>query len=116
MTVNYNSDFQKFKIDCSKTGTTEESLAIAEKIGFKTDLLAVNPFKPDEKVPVYFANFVLISIQNRQNLKASQNYVSTCENLNTTTSSRGDHILSAQALCPAFLLKIMSKLETQIFH
>jgi len=55
-----NNDFQKFKIDCSKTGTTEESLAIAEKIGFKTDLLAVNPFKPDEKVPVYFANFVLM--------------------------------------------------------
>ena len=55
-----NNDFQKFKIDCSKTGTTEESLAIAEKIGFKTDLLAINPFKPDEKVPVYFANFVLM--------------------------------------------------------
>ena len=55
-----NNVFQKFKKDCSKTGTTEESLAIAEKIGFKTELLAINPFKPDEKVPVYFANFVLM--------------------------------------------------------
>ncbi len=55
-----NSNFRKFKIDCSKTGTTEESLAIADKIGFKTDLLAINPFKTDEKVPVYFANFVLM--------------------------------------------------------
>ncbi len=55
-----NSNFQNFKLDCSKTGTTEESLAIADKIGFKTDLLAINPFNPSEKVPVYFANFVLM--------------------------------------------------------
>ena len=37
-------DFIKFKNDCSKTGTTEESIAQAEKIGFKTNLLALNPF------------------------------------------------------------------------
>jgi len=55
-----NSEFIKFKEECSKTGTTEESLAMAEKIGFKTDLMAINPLKPTEKVPVYFANFVLM--------------------------------------------------------
>ena len=35
----YKSDkeFLNFKEECSKTGTTEESLANAEKIGFKTD-------------------------------------------------------------------------------
>ena len=55
-----NENFKKFKHDCSKTGTTEESLANAEKIGFKTDLFAINPFKPDQKVPVFFANFVLM--------------------------------------------------------
>ena len=33
---------------------------MAEKIGFKTNLLAINPFKNEEKVPVYFANFVLM--------------------------------------------------------
>ncbi len=55
-----NKDFQKFKELCSKTGTTEESLAVAEKIGYKTNLLAINPFKTSEKVPVYFANFVLM--------------------------------------------------------
>ena len=33
----------KFKKECSKTGTTEESIAQAEKIGFKTNLLAINP-------------------------------------------------------------------------
>ncbi len=53
-------EFIKFKKDCSRTGTTEESIAIAEKIGFKTDLLAINPLNTKEKVPVYFANFVLM--------------------------------------------------------
>ena len=55
-----NNDFLKFKDACSKTGTTEESLANAEKIGFKTDLLAINPLDQSIKVPVYFANFVLM--------------------------------------------------------
>jgi leucyl-tRNA synthetase len=52
--------FQEFKKECSKTGTTEESIASAEKLGFKTDLTAVNPLDKDMKVPVYFANFVLM--------------------------------------------------------
>ncbi len=58
----YENDvsFQKFKKECSKTGTTEESIAQAEKIGFKTNLIAVNPFDKNMKVPVYFANFVLM--------------------------------------------------------
>ena len=55
-----NLDFQRFKKECSSTGTTEESIAIAEKIGFKTDLLAENPLDENSKVPVYFANFVLM--------------------------------------------------------
>ena len=55
-----NSEFQKFRSNCSKTGTTEESIAQAEKIGFKTSLLALNPLDPEMKVPVYFANFVLM--------------------------------------------------------
>ena len=52
--------FQEFKKECSKTGTTEESIASAEKLGFKTDLIAINPLDKDMKVPVYFANFVLM--------------------------------------------------------
>ena len=55
-----NLEFQKFKNECSKTGTTEESIAQAEKIGFKTNLKALNPLDPKMKVPVYFANFVLM--------------------------------------------------------
>ncbi len=55
-----DSEFKKFKEECSKTGTTEESIAQAEKIGFKTDLIAINPLDNNKKVPVYFANFVLM--------------------------------------------------------
>ena len=54
-----DKEFLEFKKKCSKNGTTEESIAQAEKIGFKTNLLAVNPLNK-KKVPVYFANFVLM--------------------------------------------------------
>ena len=55
-----DSKFLKFKEECSKTGTTEEAIAVGEKIGFKTNLIAINPLNPNHKVPVYFANFVLM--------------------------------------------------------
>ena len=55
-----NSKFNEFKKECSKTGTTEESIAQGEKIGFNTDLMAFNPLNTKEKVPIYFANFVLM--------------------------------------------------------
>ena len=57
---NDKPDFLKFKKDCSKTGTTEESIALGEKIGYKTDLVAINPLDNNQKVPVFFANFVLM--------------------------------------------------------
>lgn len=55
-----DEEFIKFQKKCSETGTTEESIANAEKIGFKTDLIAINPLDKNIKVPVYFANFVLM--------------------------------------------------------
>ena len=55
-----DKNFIKFKEECSRTGTTEESLANAEKIGFKTNLTATNPLDTTKRVPVYFANFVLM--------------------------------------------------------
>ena len=55
-----NEEFIKFKKECSKTGTTEESIAHAEKLGFKTELSAINPLDNTQKVPIYFANFVLM--------------------------------------------------------
>ena len=55
-----NESFLKFKKECSKTGTTEEAIAVGDKIGFKTNMVAINPLNPKIKVPVYFANFVLM--------------------------------------------------------
>ena len=55
-----DKEFLNFKKKCSSSGTTEEAIANAEKLGFKTDLIAVNPLDNNIKVPVYFANFVLM--------------------------------------------------------
>tara|TARA_E500000178_G_scaffold311102_1_gene326731 strand:+ start:782 stop:3292 length:2511 start_codon:yes stop_codon:yes gene_type:complete len=52
--------FKKFKEECNKTGTTEEALANAEKLGFKTGIFAEHPFIKGKKIPIYFANFVLM--------------------------------------------------------
>jgi leucyl-tRNA synthetase len=55
-----SKEFINFKNECLKTGTTEEALANAEKIGFKTNLIAINPLDKNMQVPVYIANFVLM--------------------------------------------------------
>ena len=39
-----SKDFIDFKNKCSQVGTTEEAIANAEKIGFKTNLFAYHPF------------------------------------------------------------------------
>ena len=57
-------NFKKFKESCSKTGTTEEALAQAEKIGFNTNLFVDHLFKKNSKIPIYFANFVLMDYGN----------------------------------------------------
>ena len=57
---NENKDFLSFKKECDKTGTTEEALANAEKLGFKTQYYVQHPFIKNKKLPVYFANFVLM--------------------------------------------------------
>ena len=59
-----NFEFKKFKEECDKTGTTEEALANAEKLGFNTGLKAVHPFIPNKLIPIYFANFVLMDYGN----------------------------------------------------
>ena len=52
---------KKFKLECAKTGTTEEALAVAEKIGFATNLFVLHPFQErNTKLPIYIANFVLM--------------------------------------------------------
>tara|TARA_E500000178_G_C17034473_1_gene762558 strand:+ start:2015 stop:4525 length:2511 start_codon:yes stop_codon:yes gene_type:complete len=55
-----DDQFKKFKILCNKTGTTEEAIANADKIGFETSLKANHPFIKSKKLPIYFANFVLM--------------------------------------------------------
>ena len=55
-----NEEFKKFKKECSRTGTTEEAIAQADKLGFNSNLFALNPFDENQKVPVFFANFVLM--------------------------------------------------------
>ncbi len=57
---NDNSSFINFKKECNKSGTTEEALANAEKIGFDTKLYVCHPFLENKKIPVFFANFVLM--------------------------------------------------------
>ena len=56
---NDDASFVKFKKECNKSGTTEEALANAEKIGFNTNLYVQHPFLK-KKIPIYFANFVLL--------------------------------------------------------
>ena len=55
-----DSKFLKFKEACNKTGTTEEALANADKLGFDSGFFAEHPFISKKKIPVYFANFVLM--------------------------------------------------------
>ena len=55
-----NEDFIKFKNECLKVGTTEEALANAEKIGFKTGLSAKHPFIKNKELPIFVANFILM--------------------------------------------------------
>ena len=55
-----SKEFQDFKKKCDKTGTTEEAIANAEKLGFSTGLVAAHPFIKNKKIPIFFANFVLM--------------------------------------------------------
>ena len=56
--------FNEFKKESNKTGTTEEALANAEKLGFDSGLFAEHPFIENKKLPIYFANFVLMDYGN----------------------------------------------------
>ena len=62
LSKNFKEDekFKKFKAECNKAGTTEEALANADKLGFNTNLTAEHPFIKNKKIPIYFANFVLM--------------------------------------------------------
>jgi leucyl-tRNA synthetase len=55
-----NDTFLKFKEDCLETGTTEESLANAEKKGYNTGLFVRHPFITGKNIPIFASNFVLM--------------------------------------------------------
>ena len=55
-----SKDFIEFKKKCSQVGTTEEAIANAEKIGFRTDITVKHPFINGKELPVYVANFILM--------------------------------------------------------
>tara|TARA_B100001057_G_scaffold10225_1_gene9720 strand:+ start:905 stop:3415 length:2511 start_codon:yes stop_codon:yes gene_type:complete len=55
-----DNKFKIFREECNKTGTTEEALANADKLGYKTGLFADHPFIKEKKIPIFFANFVLM--------------------------------------------------------
>lgn len=56
----HNSAAQKFIEQCQSMGTSEEAIEKAEKLGFPTPFVAIHPLT-GEKLPVYIANFVLMS-------------------------------------------------------
>jgi leucyl-tRNA synthetase len=55
-----SAELTSFIEECRRIGTTEEALAKAEKRGFDTGLVAAHPFRPDLKLPVYVANFIVM--------------------------------------------------------
>ena len=51
---------EKFIKDCRSKGTTLAEIEKAEKIGLNTGIKVNHPFIENKKLPVYFANFVLM--------------------------------------------------------
>src|SRR4051794_24460060 len=46
--------------ECRHTGTAEEAIEKAEKLGYDTGIKALHPFDESWRLPVYVANFILI--------------------------------------------------------
>ena len=53
-------ELTRFLSEISRLGTSEAAIETAEKLGFDTGLKVVNPLSPNEQLPVYIANFVLM--------------------------------------------------------
>ena len=57
-----NEKFIEFRSKCLKMQETKDS--VQEKIGFHTSLFAEHPFIKNEKIPIFFSNYVLINYGN----------------------------------------------------
>ncbi len=55
-----NPALQAFVEECKRTGTAQENIDKAEKLGFDTGLRVAHPFDPSWTLPVYVANFILM--------------------------------------------------------
>ena len=55
-----DSKLAEFIAECQRHGTSQVEIEAAEKKGFDTGLTVAHPFKPDETLPVFVANFVLM--------------------------------------------------------
>ena len=55
-----NPALAAFIAECKRTGTAQELIDTAEKLGFDTGIKAIHPFDPNWKLPVYVANFILM--------------------------------------------------------
>ena len=55
-----SSEIAAFCADCRRTGTSEEALEKAEKRGIDTGLTVRHPLHPDQTLPVWIANFILM--------------------------------------------------------
>jgi leucyl-tRNA synthetase len=55
-----NAEMSAFIAECKRTGTAQEAIDKAEKLGFDTGVRAVHPLDPTWTLPVYIANFVLL--------------------------------------------------------
>jgi leucyl-tRNA synthetase len=55
-----NADAAEFIAACQSRGTSEAAIETAEKAGFDTGAYVTHPFMPDQKFPVWIANFVLM--------------------------------------------------------
>jgi leucyl-tRNA synthetase len=55
-----NPELAAFIERCRHTGTSQEAIETAEKLGFDTGVRALHPFDPTWRLPVYVANFILM--------------------------------------------------------
>ena len=55
-----NADIAEFVAECRRMDTTEAAMEKAEKKGFDTGLTVQHPVYPDQTLPVWIANFILM--------------------------------------------------------
>ncbi len=55
-----NADLSAFNVDVRRSGTSEEALEKADKLGFDTGITVRHPLYEDQTLPVWVANFILM--------------------------------------------------------